>query len=233
MLPTCGCLNLQIIGRDIKASAGMRVRLSNAGKQYIKIYDAKHGLVRLGALSLAGIIGMHSHPRADSSGPSACLHRPRKQPISAKLTRQKDWAFGRAHVCQTHTAFTRQHYYDEGLGTIVANGRGTYLGLCDVEWDSGNKPDIDNTYFIYNSGNDGQYHLALVEDPSWGVDAEDVLGMREEDLKRLQARQASKAKEASKLGSTAPNTGAASALSMPKSASSRNLLSKTGSTRYL
>jgi hypothetical protein len=35
----------QIIGRDVKASAGMRVRLSNAGKQYIKIYDAKHGLV--------------------------------------------------------------------------------------------------------------------------------------------------------------------------------------------
>ena len=28
-----------------------------------------------------------------------------------------------------------QHYYDEGEGTIVANGRGTYLGLCDVEWD--------------------------------------------------------------------------------------------------
>lgn len=39
------CLSAQIIGRDIKASAGMRVRLSNAGRQYMKIYDAKHGLV--------------------------------------------------------------------------------------------------------------------------------------------------------------------------------------------
>lgn len=35
----------QIIGRDVKASAGMRVVLSNAGRQYIKIFDAKHGLV--------------------------------------------------------------------------------------------------------------------------------------------------------------------------------------------
>ena len=33
--------------------------------------------------------------------------------------------------------------------------------LCDVKWDSGNKPEIDNTYFVYNCGNDGLYHLAL------------------------------------------------------------------------
>uniref|UniRef100_A0A6U4Y0U3 Uncharacterized protein n=1 Tax=Hemiselmis andersenii TaxID=464988 RepID=A0A6U4Y0U3_HEMAN len=136
----------KIIGRDIKASAGMRVKLSNAGKQYIKIYDAKHGL----------------------------------------------------------------HYYDEGEGTIVANGRGSYLGLCDVEWDSGNKPEIDNTYFVYNTGNDGLYHLALVEDPAWGVEQEDVLGMREEDLKRLQARQAAKAKESMKMGTASVASGAAS-----------------------
>lgn len=50
---------------------------------------------------------------------------------------------------------------------MVANGRGTYLGLVDVEWDSGNKPDIDNVYFVYNTGNDGLYHLALVDDPAW------------------------------------------------------------------
>ena len=37
-------------------------------------------------------------------------------------------------------------------------------GLCDVKWDSGNKPEIDNTYFIYNCGNDGLYHLALAEE---------------------------------------------------------------------
>lgn len=52
----------QIIGRDVKASAGMRVRLSNAGKQYIKIYDAKHGLVgcKAKALSLLSFsLGSH------------------------------------------------------------------------------------------------------------------------------------------------------------------------------
>ena len=67
---------------------------------------------------------------------------------------------------------------------------------------SGNKPDIDNTYFVYNTGNDGLYHLALVEDPEWGVEAEDVLGMREEDLKRLQARQL--AKSVKSMGSMPP-----------------------------
>jgi hypothetical protein len=36
-------------------------------------------------------------------------------------------------------------------------------GLCDVKWDSGNKPEIDNTYFVYHCGNDGLYHLALAD----------------------------------------------------------------------
>ena len=33
-----------------------------------------------------------------------------------------------------------------------------------VKWDSGNKPEIDNTYYVYNCGNDGLYHLALAEE---------------------------------------------------------------------
>mmetsp|Transcript_35602 Transcript_35602/g.87578 ORF Transcript_35602/g.87578 Transcript_35602/m.87578 type:complete len:195 (-) Transcript_35602:218-802(-) len=116
----------KIIGRDIKATVGMRVQLSNAGKQYIKIFDGKHGT----------------------------------------------------------------KYWDEGTGTIVCAGRGGYTGLCDVEWDSGNKPEVDNTYYVYNAGNNGLYHLALVEDPDWGVEVCDTLGMTEEDIKRLEARQA-------------------------------------------
>ena len=57
-------------------------------------------------------------------------------------------------------------YYDEGVGTVIASGRYAYLGMCDVKWDSGNKPEIDNTYFIYSCGNDGLYHLALAEEVS-------------------------------------------------------------------
>ena len=49
----------------------------------------------------------------------------------------------------------------------------SYMQECDtrhahacapVKWDSGNKPEIDNTYYVYNGGNDGLYHLALAEE---------------------------------------------------------------------
>jgi hypothetical protein len=36
--------------------------------------------------------------------------------------------------------------------------------ILAVKWDSGNKPEIDNTYYVYNCGNDGLYHLALAEE---------------------------------------------------------------------
>ena len=36
--------------------------------------------------------------------------------------------------------------------------------MLAVKWDSGNKPEIDNTYYVYNCGNDGLYHLALAEE---------------------------------------------------------------------
>ena len=49
----------------------------------------------------------------------------------------------------------------------------SYMQECDarhahacasVKWDSGNKPEIDNTYYVYNCGNDGLYHLAQAEE---------------------------------------------------------------------
>ncbi len=58
---------------------------------------------------------------------------------------------------------------------------------CDVCWDSGKKPEIDNTFFIYNTGNDGLYHLALVEKPPWGVEPIETRGMTEDDKKKLEA----------------------------------------------
>ena len=38
-----------------------------------------------------------------------------------------------------------------------------------MKWDSGLKPEVDNTYYIYQTGNDGLYHLALVEETPWKV----------------------------------------------------------------
>ena len=55
----------QVLGRDIKPTAGMRVKLTDAGKVYNRLYDQKH----------------------------------------------------------------QTHLFDDGLGTIVGNGRSEYLGL--------------------------------------------------------------------------------------------------------
>jgi hypothetical protein len=56
-----------------------------------------------------------------------------------------------------------------------------------VKWDSGLKPEIDNTYYVYQVGNDGLYHLALVEDTPWAVPEVQPLGVTEEDARRLKA----------------------------------------------
>ena len=46
-----------------------------------------------------------------------------------------------------------------------------------MKWDSGLKPEIDNTYYVYQVGNDGLYHLALVEDTPWAVPEVQPLGV--------------------------------------------------------
>jgi len=111
----------KIVGRDFKPGAGMRVKLSDAGKEYIELFDSQHGT----------------------------------------------------------------KYYDEGVGTIVGTGREVYIGMCDVRWDSGNAPTIDNTYHVYNTGNDGLYHLALAEDPPYSVQKVEPRGMTKKDQERL------------------------------------------------
>ena len=78
------------------------------------------------------------------------------------------------------------HYYDEGVGTVVASGRYAYLGLCDVKWDSGNKPEVDNTYYVYNCGNDGLYHLALVDEPKWELPVVEERAVSEKERQTLE-----------------------------------------------
>ena len=78
------------------------------------------------------------------------------------------------------------NYYDEGVGTVVASGRYAYLGLCDVKWDSGNKPEVDNTYYVYNCGNDGLYHLALVDEPKWELPVVEERAVSEKERQTLE-----------------------------------------------
>ena len=56
------------------------------------------------------------------------------------------------------------------------------LHQCDVKWDSGLKPEVDNTYYIYQTGNDGLYHLALVEETPWKVRSPLLLKLTEVPL---------------------------------------------------
>lgn len=58
----------QVLGRDIKPTVGMKVRLTDAGKEYVRLYDAKYGTTML----------------------------------------------------------------DEGIGTVVANGRSSYSGMVST-----------------------------------------------------------------------------------------------------
>ncbi|EKX35524.1 hypothetical protein GUITHDRAFT_165960 [Guillardia theta CCMP2712] len=113
----------KILGRDFKITSGLRVKLSDAGKEYLRLWDKEHGT----------------------------------------------------------------DYLDDGIGTVVYNGREAYMGMCTVKWDSGRKPIIDNTYYVYNCGNDGLYHLALAEEPAWSLEPPDELGLREQDRQKLQS----------------------------------------------
>jgi len=55
-----------------------------------------------------------------------------------------------------------------------------------VKWDSGNKPEIDNTYYVYNCGNDGLYHLALAEESKWELPAVEEREVSEKERSTLE-----------------------------------------------
>merc|ERR1712205_32733 len=55
----------------------------------------------------------------------------------------------RAEECET--ILGRDYKITAGLRVKLSDAGKEYIRL----WDSGNKPEIDNTYFVYNCGNDG------------------------------------------------------------------------------
>ena len=63
----------------------------------------------------------------------------------------------------------KTNYWDDKmltspLGTIVSSRK----GCCAVQWDCGNRDfRVDNNYLSYFTGDDGCYHLSVVEGPDW------------------------------------------------------------------